>query len=91
MCTRSERSDQTVSLSVIDEGEGIRPDHLERVLDPFFTTRAPGQGTGLGLTLVHKIVTDHGGDLDIHSQPGSGTTVRLELPLGSSGAETPDG
>ncbi len=89
--TRTERNDQTVSISVMDEGEGIRPDHLERVLDPFFTTRSPGQGTGLGLTLVHRIVTDHGGDVDIQSQPGKGTTVRLELPLGSSGTEAQDG
>ena len=67
-------------LTVSDTGCGIAPEHLERVIEPFFTTKAPGRGTGLGLSVVHGIVRDHGGDLEIASRPGEGTTVRIDLP-----------
>lgn len=65
---------------VEDTGSGINPEHLEKVFDPFFTTRDPGLGTGLGLTMCHYIVTHHGGTLEITSEPGNGTKVRVFLP-----------
>lgn len=68
-------------ISVIDDGEGIPDAVLSRVIDPFFTTKAPGEGTGLGLAMVHGIVTAHGGALDITSKVGEGTRVDLYLPL----------
>ena len=69
-----------VVLSVSDSGTGMAPEVLERVLEPFFTTKAVGKGTGLGLSMVHGFVTGSGGDMQIESRPGAGTTVSLWLP-----------
>ncbi|WP_165982197.1 ATP-binding protein [Dankookia rubra] len=69
-----------VVLSVADTGIGMLPEVLERVLEPFFTTKAVGKGTGLGLSMVHGFVTGSGGDMQIESRPGIGTTVSLWLP-----------
>jgi signal transduction histidine kinase len=67
-----------VCFSVSDEGPGIPPEHLARVLEPFFTTKPTG--TGLGLAVVLQIVGAHGGVLDVRSRPGQGTTVEVYLP-----------
>jgi signal transduction histidine kinase/CheY-like chemotaxis protein len=67
-------------LRVRDEGEGMPPEVLARVFEPFFTTRPAGEGTGLGLAVVQGIVHDHGGAIGIHSEPGRGTTVHVYLP-----------
>jgi CheY-like chemotaxis protein len=66
---------------VEDSGEGIPPEVLARVMEPFFTTKAVGKGTGLGLSMTHGVIKAHGGTLEIASIPGRGTTVRLRLPL----------
>jgi two-component system sensor histidine kinase PilS (NtrC family) len=73
-----EEGASAVEITVSDTGEGIAPEHLDRVFDPFFTTKA--EGTGLGLPTVHRIVEQHGGSLQLESRPGVGTTVRLLLP-----------
>lgn len=83
---RTARHNEAHVITVTDEGMGIESQHLGRVFDPFFTTRSPA-GTGLGLTLVHKIISHHGGSVDIQSQCREGTTVRVELPL-SPGLES---
>ena len=70
-----------VRLVVEDNGEGMTEAVLERVYEPFFTTKGPGEGTGLGLAVVHGIVTSLGGQIDISSTPGKGTTVSVLLPL----------
>ncbi len=67
-------------IEVIDSGVGMAPDVIERVFDPFFTTRAVGEGTGLGLPISHAIVTAHGGTLTVESEVGKGSTFRVELP-----------
>jgi PAS domain S-box-containing protein len=73
-----------VRLQVIDSGVGIAPQVLERIFDPFFTTKGVGVGTGLGLSLVHGIVTDLGGGIDVQSELGVGSTFTVFLPWQSS-------
>jgi PAS domain S-box-containing protein len=70
-----------VRLAIRDTGSGIPPEVLERMFDPFFTTRGVGKGTGLGLSLVHGIVADLGGAIDVKSAIGKGTTFEIWLPV----------
>lgn len=72
-------SESTVTIVVEDGGVGMDADILARALDPFFTTKEPGKGTGLGLPLVHGVVTASGGRLSIRSTPGVGTRVEIVL------------
>jgi two-component system, NtrC family, sensor histidine kinase PilS len=68
----------TLEVTVSDTGEGIAPGDLAHVFEPFFSTKS--EGTGLGLALVHRVVQEHGGDIDVRSSPGLGTTFTLTLP-----------
>ncbi len=68
-------------IEVMDQGEGIAEDIVDNILEPFYTTKPTGQGTGLGLSLAYKMVEDHHGSLKIDSQPGLGTRVVVRLPL----------
>jgi CheY-like chemotaxis protein len=70
-----------VRLIVSDTGSGIQPAILERIFDPFFTTKGVGQGTGLGLSLIHGIVNDLGGAIDVASTIGEGTRFDVWLPV----------
>jgi signal transduction histidine kinase len=72
-----------VVIEVADTGTGIAPEHLGRVFDPFFTTKEEGKGTGLGLAICKRIVEQHQGRLQIDSELGRGTTVRITLPVHS--------
>ena len=67
-------------LSVRDTGPGIAPEVAARMFEPFYTTKGPGQGTGLGLALVHAIVADHGGAIEVETRLGAGTLVHVYLP-----------
>jgi signal transduction histidine kinase len=71
---------QHIRLTVADTGHGIPPDVLPKIFEPFVTTKARGQGTGLGLTVVLGIVQEHGGSITVDSMPGQGTTFTLLLP-----------
>jgi len=73
-------------IIVSDTGEGMSAEVLERALEPFYTTKPPGQGTGLGLSIIHGLVRAHGGALEIASVPGGGTTVTITLPAGDAPA-----
>jgi PAS domain S-box-containing protein len=78
---RTYKKRRTVFLEVRDDGEGMDRQTRERCLEPFFTTKQEGAGTGLGLSVVYGAMQRHGGDLEIESAPGEGTTVRLVFPL----------
>ncbi len=80
-----------VRLSIRDTGRGIPPKVVQHIFEPFFTTKEIGEGTGMGLAIVHGIVLDHGGDLTVDSIPGVGTTFRVYLPrlLGPSPVDPP--
>jgi PAS domain S-box-containing protein len=78
---KTERMNNTLQISFKDTGPGIAKENLETIFDPFFTTREVGQGTGLGLSVCHGIVTEHNGKIWAESEPGKGATFIVELPL----------
>jgi PAS domain S-box-containing protein len=69
-----------VCLSIRDTGPGMPPEVVEHIFEPFFTTKGVGEGTGMGLAIVHGIVTSHGGAITVESTPGQGTTFTMYLP-----------
>jgi signal transduction histidine kinase/ActR/RegA family two-component response regulator len=78
-----------VALSVSDQGPGIPAEVLPRVFEPFFTTKQDGVGTGLGLSMVQGLMEQHGGAVEVETEAGSGTTIRLLFPEARSRAEKP--
>ena len=76
-----------VAVSVKDKGRGSLKKNLNKVLEPFFSTKPVGKGTGLGLSLCFGIIEAHGGRLEIKSQHGKGTEVKVLLPAKESGKE----
>ena len=74
-------------LSVSDSGHGMTPDVLERIFEPYFTTKDKAEGTGLGLSVVHGIVKDHGGFMEVWSQVGKGSRFQVYFPLACEDAD----
>jgi two-component system NtrC family sensor kinase len=68
-------------IAIIDTGCGIPEQNLQRIFDPFFTSKEVGKGTGLGLSVSHGIVKSHGGVIEVESKVGQGSTFRVCLPL----------
>jgi len=81
--------DDRVRLEFKDTGIGIPADQLNDIFNPFFTTKSPGQGTGLGLSVVHSVVRRFHGDIQVRSTPNVGTTFTIELPSGRSETSLP--
>lgn len=81
---------EVASVAVSDHGPGIPDEHLPVLFEPFFTTRAPGEGTGLGLPIAWEIVDGHGGWLEVETAPNQGTTMRVCLPLDLADSVTND-
>jgi signal transduction histidine kinase len=77
---RTGADEANIWVEVADTGIGIPPENLRRIFDPFFTTKPVGQGTGLGLSLVHGIVQRHRGSIDVQSEVGRGTRFRVTIP-----------
>lgn len=80
VASRRNPADGWVLIEVIDEGMGIAPDHLQRLCDPFFTTKQDSGGTGLGLSVTFSLIQAHGGRLDFESEPGRGTRAIASFP-----------
>jgi PAS domain S-box-containing protein len=81
LAVKTERTDDTIRISFKDDGPGISEKDLNSIFDPFFTTRKIGEGTGLGLSVCHGIITEHNGRIYAQSKPGKGATFIVELPL----------
>lgn len=86
LTVRTRADHDTAVIEVEDNGPGIRPAERERIFDPFWTTKAPGVGLGLGLSLVHNIVTDHRGRIRLESEAGRGAHFIIELPAAPAAA-----
>lgn len=73
--------DNNLIIKIIDTGEGIDEEHMNKITDPFFTTKEPGKGSGLGLSITYKIIEEHNGKLEFESELDKGTSVIIQLPL----------
>jgi signal transduction histidine kinase len=76
-----ERRGQAVELRIADNGPGIAAQELQHIFDPFYTTKAPNRGIGLGLSICHDIVSRHEGQIWARSEPGRGTEFCVSIPI----------
>ena len=85
---RTGQDAENVWVEIQDTGNGIPPEHLDRIFDPFFTTKPVGTGTGLGLSISYGIVSRHGGQIEVKSEPGKGSAFKVLLPRHAVSART---
>jgi signal transduction histidine kinase len=83
----SKHDHQNVIIRMADTGVGIGTEHLERIFQPFFTTKGEGKGTGLGLAISRKIISQHQGRINVESEPGKGTAFTISLPVRRAGKQ----
>ena len=86
---RTWTDEASAKIEVTDTGTGIAAEHLNRIYDPFFTTKAARKGTGLGLSVSYGIIQEHGGSIEVSNRQSGGARFRLDLPLIRVGARTP--
>jgi signal transduction histidine kinase len=87
MTIRLEGGPAQCVVEISDTGEGVAPEHMSKLFEPFYTTKPEGKGTGLGLPICRRIVEEHGGAINLSSTLGLGTTVRVTLPAVNSDHE----
>jgi len=87
LTVRTRREGQGVALEIEDTGHGIEVEHIDRIWDPFFTTKPVGQGTGLGLSITQRVVSRHGGRIHVESRPGAGAKFIVWLPIAGPGGD----
>jgi len=85
--TENDLGQKVIRIFFADDGCGISVDHINKIFDPFFSTKPVGEGTGLGLSVSYGIVQDHNGRIEVESRPGKGSTFTLILPIGEDGSE----
>jgi two-component system NtrC family sensor kinase len=73
--------DNTILVRIEDDGQGIPPEVIQKIYDPFFTTKEIGRGTGLGLSVSYGIIQEHSGRIFVESRPGEGTVFTIKLPV----------
>jgi signal transduction histidine kinase/type II secretory pathway pseudopilin PulG len=86
LALRTRRDDGKVMIEVADTGSGLTPEECERIFTPYYTSKQ--HGTGLGLAIVQSVVSDHGGRISVQSEPGRGTTFKIELPINPDTLQT---
>jgi signal transduction histidine kinase len=79
--TRYSLKNGKIVVSFKDTGEGIPPENLSKLFEPFFTKKNKGKGVGLGLSVAYGIIQEHGGSINVESEVGKGSTFEVELPL----------
>lgn len=84
VATFYDAQDQTLCIQIADEGKGMTKETIERITDPFYTTKREEGGTGLGLSICNKIIEDHQGFLTFSSEPGKGTTATVKIPVSTT-------
>jgi signal transduction histidine kinase len=72
---------EKVAIQIHDSGEGIKPEDEDRIFEPFFSTKSSKEGTGLGLSISYGVIKKHGGNIEVKSKPGKGTTFLVTLPI----------
>lgn len=78
---RTEQAQGSIRVVIRDNGVGIDKEHIKKIYDPFFTTKAVGRGTGLGLSISYGIIQEHSGNIRVESEPGKGTEFTLQFPI----------
>ena len=81
MIVSTKKSNDTVEVRIKDNGNGIPQNIVDKIFQPFFTTKPTGKGTGLGLSLAYDIVKAHGGDLKVENAEGAGAVLIINLPI----------
>lgn len=85
ICISTQDLGDMVQIDITDNGSGIPAENLKKIFEPFFTTKEVGKGTGLGMSISYEIIQKHGGDIQVASEVGQGTTFSITLPIGGEG------